>query len=247
MQNRYEGDVGDFGKYGLLRAICEDSNLKLGVNWYLVPDEGHNNDGKFTNYLSPDKVREFRPCDTELYDELRTMIYENTRSIKEVQDRHILPLSTIFYDKPLSFSSDNKLIHKRNIWHDEALESLLGCDIVFLDPDNGLEVKSYTKASSASKKYVFYDEIPAYYERGQSLIIYNHRDRKPEDEYIKRFMKIKEYVYDVGDMFYLRFNRFSVRDYVFVLQPEHLEVVRESVEALVNGPWVRNFSIHNMV
>ncbi len=49
MQNRYTGDIGDFGKLGLLRAL-RASGLSIGVNWYLVPDEGHNNDGKHTKY-----------------------------------------------------------------------------------------------------------------------------------------------------------------------------------------------------
>ena len=44
MQDRYVGDVGDFGKYGLLRALC-GGDLTLGVVWYLYPDEEANNDG----------------------------------------------------------------------------------------------------------------------------------------------------------------------------------------------------------
>ncbi len=54
MQNRYTGDVGDFGKYGLLRALCSDDGkrkLKLGVNWYLVPDMGNPGDGGFIDYV----------------------------------------------------------------------------------------------------------------------------------------------------------------------------------------------------
>jgi hypothetical protein len=34
MQNRYVGDIGDFGKFGLLRFI-EDTGLRIGINWYL--------------------------------------------------------------------------------------------------------------------------------------------------------------------------------------------------------------------
>jgi hypothetical protein len=49
MQDRYFGDVGDLGKYGLLRALSglnEEPQLRLGVVWYLFPDESHNTDGK---------------------------------------------------------------------------------------------------------------------------------------------------------------------------------------------------------
>ena len=51
MQNRYTGDIGDFGKLGMLRAL-QAQDLTIGVNWYLAPDEDHNDDGKHTKYLN---------------------------------------------------------------------------------------------------------------------------------------------------------------------------------------------------
>ncbi|MBQ4249668.1 MAG: hypothetical protein II705_06450, partial [Clostridia bacterium] len=48
MQDRYAGDVGDYGKFALLRAM-EAQGLKVGVNWYLaktLPSEIHD-DGKY--------------------------------------------------------------------------------------------------------------------------------------------------------------------------------------------------------
>jgi hypothetical protein len=41
MQDRYAGDIGDFGKFALLRAL-EGAGLSVGVNWYktdTAPDE----------------------------------------------------------------------------------------------------------------------------------------------------------------------------------------------------------------
>lgn len=52
MQDKYVGDVGDFGKYGLLRALFSNSPFKLGVNWCLVEKEDKKNDGKHTAYLN---------------------------------------------------------------------------------------------------------------------------------------------------------------------------------------------------
>ena len=54
MQDRYFGDVGDFGKYGLLRVLSgfwAEPRLKLGVVWYLFPNETHNADGGLISYL----------------------------------------------------------------------------------------------------------------------------------------------------------------------------------------------------
>ena len=49
MKDQYVGDIGDFGKYSLLRAFA-DAGVKVGVNWYLTENDG-STDGKFTEYL----------------------------------------------------------------------------------------------------------------------------------------------------------------------------------------------------
>ena len=49
MKNQYVGDIGDYGKYGLLRFLA-NRGIKIGVNWYLTDDDG-SSDGKFTKYL----------------------------------------------------------------------------------------------------------------------------------------------------------------------------------------------------
>jgi hypothetical protein len=48
MQNRYAGDISDFGKLGLLRQLSK-TGLSVGVNWYLTPDGTHNGDGGILN------------------------------------------------------------------------------------------------------------------------------------------------------------------------------------------------------
>ena len=56
MQDRYTGDVGDFGKYGLLRCLRgpDAAPLRLGVVWYRtdsdIVDADPVNDGKHVAY-----------------------------------------------------------------------------------------------------------------------------------------------------------------------------------------------------
>ena len=52
MQDLYIGDIGDYGKYGLLRAVTA-AGFRLGVNWYRVVPHGRSkqDDGKYTQYL----------------------------------------------------------------------------------------------------------------------------------------------------------------------------------------------------
>ena len=49
MKNQYFGDVGDYGKYGLLRFIAK-RGVTIAVNWYLTPDD-QSNDGHIRGYL----------------------------------------------------------------------------------------------------------------------------------------------------------------------------------------------------
>ena len=50
MQDRYAGDVDDYVKLALLRALAP--GRKLGVAWYLYPDEDHNADGRHVSYIT---------------------------------------------------------------------------------------------------------------------------------------------------------------------------------------------------
>lgn len=48
MQDRYVGDIGDYVKLGILRALMPGE--RLGVAWWLYPDEAHNADGRHIGY-----------------------------------------------------------------------------------------------------------------------------------------------------------------------------------------------------
>ena len=55
MKNQYVGDIGDYGKYGLLRFLA-NKGIKIGVNWYLTEND-LTNDGNKTDYLKDDKEK----------------------------------------------------------------------------------------------------------------------------------------------------------------------------------------------
>ena len=103
MQSRYAGDIGDFGKYGLLRSLARGTELSLGVCWYLHPDEDQRNDCSHTQCLQQtrDNRIRFRALDPEIYDRLARMVQEDNRSIALVQDAGILPEGTRFFGETL--------------------------------------------------------------------------------------------------------------------------------------------------
>jgi hypothetical protein len=58
MQNKYVGDIGDYVKLAILRALSP--GYQLGVAWWLVPDEEHKKDGRHVDYLGKERTRPLR-------------------------------------------------------------------------------------------------------------------------------------------------------------------------------------------
>ena len=157
MQNRYAGDVGDFGKLGLLRQLTS-TQLKIGVNWYLAPNESHNDDGKHIAYISDEK---YKGCDDALRNSLGEIL-NSQRSVSALEIMDLVPNAVYYHDELCSPSSTPS----RCDWNIKALEALSSADIVFLDPDNGLLVKSVSPRSTKSNKYVLSNEITDYFAAG---------------------------------------------------------------------------------
>lgn len=235
MQDRYTGDVGDFGKLGLLRCIAAQG-LRIGVNWCFVQDEVGNGDGRHIGYLNNVK---FCNCDDVLLGKLRTIISENDRRVARLESADLIP-GALYYRTPLQ--SPRAQDFDRQKWHSDALRTLAGADIVFLDPDNGLQVKSVSMGSAKSKKYVTAQELADYYASGKSVIFYNHRCRQQECEYMKRFDDLQS-MPEFHDAMWqgVKFCRGTTRDYIMILQPEHQAQTAKAVNELLVGPWSRHF------
>jgi len=114
------------GKYGLLRALFPiGSTDRLGIVWYLVPDEVRKSDGRHIDYLNTFR---FKGCDPELFDALRLLIRDGVRNVSEIENTHLFPSETVFYRKELSFegvSASNeegrdRRLSVRQQWLDEA-------------------------------------------------------------------------------------------------------------------------------
>src|SRR5262245_23607340 len=101
MQDRYVADIGDFGKYGLLRALVSprgtSKSLTLAILWYLVPDESHNNDGRHITYLNTGSNDGFAVCDQRLFEKLRE-IARVARNVHAVEQGGVLPRNTRFHN-----------------------------------------------------------------------------------------------------------------------------------------------------
>ena len=70
MKNQYVGDIGDYGKYGLLRFLA-NHGIKIGINWYLTENDG-SSDGRYTGYLNRSEEAIY---DSELFKSLQKIAF----------------------------------------------------------------------------------------------------------------------------------------------------------------------------
>jgi hypothetical protein len=250
MQDRYVGDVGDFGKYGLLRALAPD--LALGVVWYLVPNESHNADGKHISYLRPSRKNSvrFRNCSPRLYDALAEIVEEENRSVESIQKRGVLPEGSVFYADRLTYAGlppigpsarDTRLNHRKR-WVEQALHMTRDTDIVFLDPDNGLECKTEPHHSKGPK-YVYFDEVQPHLNRGQSVVIYHHLDRSFSAgvQIELQFARLRDRLGGCQQMSALHYHRGSARAFFVIPAPAHEALLNDRIHRFIDGPWSQHF------
>lgn len=234
MQDRYAGDIGDYGKIGLLRAI-RSSGLLIGVNWYKTEptQQEYQSDGTFRQNDGKYRIPpDLAVCDLELADTLNRISQKEKRAVNDVENADLIP-NAIYY-------ADSITVGTREIWHNNALNTLASADIVFLDPDNGLLVKSVSKKSKQSVKYTFYKEVSDYIRRGQSVMIYNHRSRKRPEIYFGEIYGKLRSIDEIRDktIKIITFPRYSVRDYFIICtNSDHSFKIQKALNRLVQSAW----------
>ena len=237
MQNRYTGDIGDFSKLGLLRVL-QSAGFSIGLNWYLTPDETHNSDGCHVNYLKQD---EYRACDEELWLGLKEIVDGEKRQVRNMENDAILKAA--FFSDCLDFRGMKKAerIECRRKWFAKSLGVLAGKDIVCVDPDNGLVVRS-ALGGPKENKYVLPEEIARYYAQGSTVVYYQHKARCKDERYIEQLEQLlrRKDLPDASGLA-LKFEKVSQRYYLFVIQPRHREAVKEAVKEMLATTWGKSF------
>jgi len=251
MQDMYVGDVGDYGKYGLLRTLFPSLNgYRLGVVWYMVPDESHKGDGRHIAYLSKEN---YRCLDVELFDQLKEIVISGNRNVDEIERVGILGENAIYFKEPLTFDgikANSEMgrrarLSSRQQWLDKALEVTGDCEAVFLDPDNGIEVSSVVKHSKMGPKYCFLDDIEKFTSRNQMVIVYHHLGRNGSHESQIRERK-EQLLNRLGANVYvaaLRFRAFSPRVYFIVFNDNYKKHVESKLKVLLESKWQQCFEL----
>ena len=172
MRDELVADIGDYGKYGLLRRLFgnpeekeePDHQLTLGVLWFYRENIGRDgNDLAYLNDRDPLAL-----LDPFLHGRLTEMRDQCRRTVCEVQREGLLPVEQHHYFREV-------VQGLRDQWIGRACAQMARANVVFLDPDNGIE-----PPGGYNGQHVRIDDLIQLYnsEQGKSLIIYQHRDTR---------------------------------------------------------------------
>lgn len=184
MRHNFVNDIGDYAKYALLRTLCASGQptLRLGVIWYLTEHAESNNDGRKRSHLvtpgwddlDPDLLARMRRIENGLQN-------QDQLNVSLIEASGILPPSTAYFSEPIPRvpGTGRQRVAERGAWFERARKAMAHCDLVFLDPDNGLEVRSVPITSPLSSKYATVAEIATLLDTGAGVVLYQHGSRTP--------------------------------------------------------------------
>ena len=231
MKNQYFGDINDYRKYGLLRILTGHGQIKTAVCWMLTPDDGRTDGSRITYLSQPEEWCDFDP---ELFHHLKDVVLQrDARDISQIDNSDILPSCTFLSDLVLDAREARALYFRR-------LEDLAqGRDLVFFDPDNGIEVRSKPCGRKDSSKYLYWLEIERFWNDGHSLLIYQHFPRVPRAPFIEG--KASQLIDKTGAPEVFSFGTSHV---VFMLVPqaEHRDFFRAR-SAVVAQRWASEIQV----
>ncbi|MCF7865359.1 MAG: hypothetical protein K9M11_02530 [Candidatus Pacebacteria bacterium] len=211
MKDQYFADFGDYQKVSLLQ-ILKDENLSLVVHWLKTQDD-LSTDGKHIKYLdTPLLWRDYEP---EIYDYLKTKLATGSRSLRHIEES--LFCEDIHFINNLI---EDRSERKKSI---DLITQNSTFDLVFFDPDNGIEVASTNKKNI--HKYVLWEEIIAAYSSGKSVMIYQHFSRSNREVFIK--IKLEDLKQRLGAEVMALRGKHSV--YLWAIQPQHSDKIKSAL------------------
>ena len=173
MQTSNIGGIGDFGKLALLRHVMK--GRRLGVCWYPAGETSDKSDGK-SNFEYLSRPEEFRHLAPEVFDALR----EIAGRFSAVGDSlTALQMSGIMGDTMFLRNEVPTRASLRRAWVEGLVSSVRDANLVFLDPNNGVQGKRLTC------RHVALAEIAALRRPDRSLIIgHRHSGRRAEARFL---------------------------------------------------------------
>lgn len=238
MRHNFVNDIGDYATYALLRAVCAaDETLRLGVIWYLTEHEERNGDGRKRAHLSEDGWDQLDPdLLATMRDIEATSQGPGALNLSLIERSGILPPTTTYFAEamPGTSAAARQRPAGRAAWFERARRAVAGCDLVFLDPDNGLAVRSVPPTSSMAGKYATSAEITTLLRTGAGVVLYQHGNRTPWPEQRQQVcVQITTAADRPATIRSLRFGAFGVRAFFCITTtPRTTEAVARGLDLL---------------
>lgn len=232
MKHQYFGDIGDYKKFSILRYLTNESGLTIIVCWMLTPNDT-GTDGRFVEYLK--NAGNWRRYDKEVFDLLqKSVLYENTRNLAVIEKSKLISnveyISNILEDP----------IDKRKSYFENLFVHSKKFDIIFFDPDNGIEVESVSLGKKKSSKYIYWQEIHEAFSKGYSLLIYQHFNRSNRHEFMEKIAKNLKAKLSVENIFLMKSqNAF----FALIPQKKHIFQVEASLKR-ISSNWDPHISVY---
>ena len=181
MKNQYFGDIRDLFKYDLiLRIIQETGSINRFLFIPMLTENDNSKNGNEINY----KNAKAGTRNKDLMTYLKKCVNENRRNITEIVPYFKSKGIEIYIHKgPFSHG-------KRKSYFDRIRKKLSSQSLIFVDPDNGLEV------GRSNKKHLLYPEVKDLYncmDEDSILMIFQYFPREEHPKYLrKRSNELKE-------------------------------------------------------
>jgi hypothetical protein len=144
---------------------------------------------------------------------------------------------------PPCLGRSKERIQHRDGWLRECLDHTQDCNLVFFDPDNGLETPSVRRAHPKSGKYIFWTELASFWNRGNTLVIYHHLNRTASVAQQVAVLRNRFTQFLDGAMAVpLVFRRGSSRVFWLVRHSDPIgEKLERRIFSLLNGDWAPHY------
>ena len=237
MKNQYVCDIGDYGKYSLLRYIARE-NVSIGVNWYLTDDDT-SNDGKYKEYLGRDDLKQY---DEEVFECLKNLYHSGSKiSVQDIQKSNIIP-NAVFFDENVEFhGTPSERRMQRSDWFERSAKSFKDVSLIFMDPDNGLLAKG-DGAKRGAEKYVLPEEVLRYYNEGHDVVYYCQRGRRSKDKWNEYLKTVSKEIPGAGSII-VTYHKGTQRSYVFIVHESSYNHFDVSLSAFTMFHWNNLFTL----
>jgi hypothetical protein len=172
-------------------------------------------------------------CDESLFTALARVV-KRRRTIEALEAEDLLP-GAVYWREDVRHGK-KQVTCPRNDWFQSAFEATAKCDIVFLDPDNGMERANLRPTQGESRKYAFRCEVGKLIARGQSVVVYHHTGRlggTARQQAQGRLQKLRDELSLAQNPFGVLFHRGGTRAFLILPVHKHYAALLERTNALV--------------